>query len=229
MIKVSIVFSSGRGSTRTVAQHVHKGAAAFAACSAELIEIIPAHLGADGRWHDQAIMDRLAASDAIVFGAPTYMGSAHGLFKLFLDAGITPWVDQSWKDKIAAGFTNSGSRSGDKLIALQQMSIFAAQIGMVWIGVGDPPGGNLADSGISDVNLSGSWLGLMTQSVTDGDQRTAPHPGDLLTAERFGHRIARTTARWMIGAEAFPPRPITVQDAQSRNVAGSDEWRRFED
>ena len=137
MIKVSIVFSSGRGSTRTVAEHVYKGAAAFTACSAELIEIIPAQLGPDGRWHDQAIMDRLAASDAILFGAPTYMGSAHGLFKLFLDAGITPWVDQSWKDKIAAGFTNSGSRSGDKLIALQQMSIFAVQMGMVWVGIGE--------------------------------------------------------------------------------------------
>jgi NAD(P)H dehydrogenase (quinone) len=229
MTNVSIVFSSGRGRTRTVAHHIHKGATAFPNSSAELIEIVPAQLGEDGRWHDQEIMDKLAATDAIVFGAPTFMGSAHGLFKLFLETGIAPWVVQGWKDKIAAGFTNSGSRSGDKLMTLQQISIFAAQMGMVWVGVGDQPGGNYSDSRVSDVNVNGSWLGLMTQSVSDGTELNAPHPGDLLSAERIGRRIARTTARWMMGSESFPPQPTNDREARRRNVAGTDEWRKFED
>jgi NAD(P)H dehydrogenase (quinone) len=54
----------------------------------QLIKIVPAQIDNVGRWRDDEIMKRLLASDAIVFGAPTYMGSAHGLFKLFLEAGI---------------------------------------------------------------------------------------------------------------------------------------------
>jgi NAD(P)H dehydrogenase (quinone) len=226
---IAIVYSSGHGHTRTVAEHIHRGAAAFPETNAELIEITFDQIGADGRWMDDAIMTRLTAADAIVFGAPTYMGSAHGLFKLFLETGFTPWLDQVWKDKIAAGFTNSASRSGDKLIAIEQMAIFAAQMAMVWVGVGDQPGGNFSDSRVTDINVNGSWLGLITQSVADGTPENAPHLGDRHTAERFGRRIARTTARWMQGAQTFPPQPIAESEARRRNVAGLDEWRQFDD
>jgi NAD(P)H dehydrogenase (quinone) len=229
VINVAIIFSSGRGHTRTVAEHIKRGADAFPETRTDLIEVTSKQLGEDGRWHDADIMNRLAAADAIVFGSPTYMGSAHGLFKLFLETGITPWLDQVWKDKIAAGFTNSGSRSGDKLIALEQMAVFAGQMSMVWIGVGDQPGGNYSASRFTDVNVNGSWLGLMTQSIADGTPETAPHPGDLLTAERFGRRIARTTARWMMGAERFPPQRISESESRRRNVAGPEEWRKFQD
>ncbi|MFT4436540.1 flavodoxin family protein [Caballeronia sp. 15715] len=229
MTSVAIVYSSGHGHTRTVAEHIKQGADAFPGTTTELIEIKSSQLQADGRWHDDEIMTRLTKADAIVFGAPTYMGSAHGLFKLFLETGFTPWLGQEWKDKIAAGFTNSASRSGDKLIALEQMAIFAAQMSMVWVGVGDQPGGNYSASQYTDVNVNGAWLGLIAQSFGDGTPENAPHPGDLLTAERFGRRIARATARWMMGAEAFPPQPVSESESRRRNVAGMQEWRRFDD
>jgi NAD(P)H dehydrogenase (quinone) len=229
MTIVAIVYSSGRGRTRAVAEHIRRGAEAFPGTRTELIEITAAQLGDHGRWHDEDSMGRLAAADAIVFGAPTYMGSAHGLFKLFLEDGFTPWLGQVWKDKIAAGFTNSSSRSGDKLIALEQMAVFAAQMSMVWVGVGDPPGGNYSATRDTDVNLNGSWLGLMTQSIGDRPPEASPHPGDQLAAERFGRRIARVAARWMVGAAAFPPQPISEAESRRRNVAGPEEWRRFDD
>jgi NAD(P)H dehydrogenase (quinone) len=229
MTSIAIVYSSGHGHTRTVAEHIKQGADAFPGARADLIEITASQLQSDGRWHDDDIMARLARADAIVFGAPTYMGSAHGLFKLFLETGFTPWLDQVWKDKIAAGFTNSASRSGDKLIALEQMAIFAAQMSMVWVGVGDQPGGNYSASQYTDVNVNGAWLGLIAQSFGDGTPENAPHPGDLLTAERFGRRIARATARWMMGAEAFPPQPVSEKESRRRNVTGPHEWRKFDD
>ncbi len=136
MKTVSIVSSSGHGHTRVIAEHIGRGVDAFPGCRADLIEITAAQIADNGRWHDEDIMIRLASSDAIVFGAPTYMGSADGLFKLFLDNAIGPWFGQDWKDKIGAGFTNSSSRSGDKLMTLQQLSVFAAQMGMVWVGIG---------------------------------------------------------------------------------------------
>ncbi len=162
MVKVAIIYSSGHGHTRTVAEHIQKGASAFSGVQADLMQVLPEHVGPNGRWFDKEIMQNLAAADAIVFGAPTYMGSMHGLFKLFLEHAFAPWVDQEWKDKIAAGFSNSSSRSGDKLVALEQMAVFAAQMNMIWVGVGDQPGGNYSASRSSDVNLSGSWLGVAT-------------------------------------------------------------------
>ena len=35
------------------------------------------------------------------------------------------WSRLEWKDKLAAGFTNSASQNGDKLNSLIQMAIFA--------------------------------------------------------------------------------------------------------
>lgn len=229
MANVAIVYSSGHGHTKVVAEHVRKGAIEYPQTSVDLIEITIAQIDEKGRWHDEGIMMQLAGADAIVFGAPTYMGSAHGLFKLFLENGFTPWLDQTWKDKIAAGFTNSASRAGDKLVALEQMAVFAAQMGMIWVGVGDQPGGNFTASRYTDVNVNGSWLGLIAQSFPDGTSETAPHPGDLLTAERFGRRIARTTARWMTAAETYPVQKISESESRRRNLAGMDEWRRFDD
>jgi NAD(P)H dehydrogenase (quinone) len=225
MGSVAIVYSSGHRHTQKVAKHISKGVDAFPGAHSDLIQILPSHINEKGRWYNEEIMTRLDKSDAIIFGAPTYMGSAHGLFKLFLEHGFAPWLDQEWKDKIAAGFTNSASRSGDKLIALEQMAVFAAQMAMVWVGVGDQPGGNYVASRNTDVNLNGAWLGLITQSISDEAEENSPHPGDRLTAERFGRRIARTTSRWMLGAEAFPSQRISEVESQRRNIAGLEEWR----
>jgi hypothetical protein len=46
------------------------------------------------------------------------------------------WLQQRWKDKLAAGFTNSGSLYGDKANALGELCCFAAQHGMLWISLG---------------------------------------------------------------------------------------------
>jgi len=229
MVKVAIIYSTGHGHTRTVAEHIQKGASAFAGVQVDVMQILPEQIGANGRWFDETIMQNLAAADAIVFGAPTYMGSMHGLFKLFLEHAFAPWVGQEWKDKIAAGFTNSSSRSGDKLIALEQLAIFGAQMNMIWVGVGDQPGGNYSASQTTDVNLGGSWLGLATQSIGDAAPEDSLHAGDRLTAERFGRRIARTASRWRLGAQAFPAQPVSAAETRRRNIAGLDEWRRFDD
>jgi multimeric flavodoxin WrbA len=72
----------------------------------------------------------------------------------FLEGAFQPrWFEQRWKDKVAAGFTNSASQNGDKLTTLFQLSIFAMQMGMIWVGVSDLPGNNWsggARSGLTD-------------------------------------------------------------------------------
>lgn len=142
----------------------------------------------EGRFQDDALMEKLGACDGIVFGCATYMGSGSAIFKAFLEAAFRPhWLEQRWKDKIAAGFTNSASQNGDKFATLLQLILFAMQMGMIWVGVGDLPGNNWSGGLPSDLNRLGTWLGAMGQSNAD---EATPSTGDIDTAERFGKRVA---------------------------------------
>lgn len=191
-IKVAIVYHSGYGHTAVVAQHVAKGAGEVPGVEATLYKA--EDFGADkGPW------DQLAAADAIIFGAPTYMGSASAQFKQFADASSKVWFTQGWKDKLAAGFTNSGSWSGDKLNTLVQFATLAAQQGMNWVNLGMMPGFNKKGSTPEDLNRVGAYLGLMTQSNIDEGPDTAPLPSDRKTAELFGRRVAEAAIRWSKG------------------------------
>ncbi len=87
------------------------------------------------RWND------LACAEAIIFGAPTYVAGASAEFKAFEEASSRAVMSQGfqWRNKLAAGFTNSGARSGDKLSTLIQLALFAAQHAMHWINLDLPP------------------------------------------------------------------------------------------
>jgi len=179
MTKVAIVFHSGFGHTKVVAERVQAGAESVPGTHASLIPVeeIEAH------WTD------LEAADAIVFGSPTYMGNVSGPFKMFMDASSKPWYERKWKDKLAAGFTISGSPSGDKLNTLQSLMIFAMQHGMVWVGMADLPQN---DEG---TNRLGSFSGVMAQAGQVSPD-VEPNLADRNSAERLGQRIATATARW---------------------------------
>ena len=101
MTQVAIVYHSGYGHTRRMAQSVAEGAAKHA-------QVHSIEIDAEGNVPESA-WQTLLDSDAIVFGSPTYMGSVSWQFKKFADATSKPWFTQQWKDKLAAGFTNSAS------------------------------------------------------------------------------------------------------------------------
>ncbi|MCB1484106.1 MAG: flavodoxin family protein [Hyphomicrobiaceae bacterium] len=193
MINIAIVYHSGFGHTKVVAEHVAKGAASIAGTTANLFKAEDLASPDSGPWEE------LARADAIIFGAPTYMGSASAPMKQFLDASSKVWFTQGWKDKIAAGFTNSAAWSGDKFATLSQFAVVAAQHGMIWAGLGLMPGNNSSKASIEDVNRVGSFLGLMTQANVDESAEIAPPQADRKTAELFGARIAHVAARWKKG------------------------------
>lgn len=189
MASIAIIFHSGYGHTAAVAESVREGAAAVAGASVTLIRIQNDGTIGEAEW---AALD---AADAIVFGAPTYMGSASGPFKTFADATSKVWMRQGWKDKFAAGFTNSGSWAGDKQVTLIQMVTLAAQHGMLWIPFGMMPGYNSSKGSPNDLNRTGHFLGLGTQANTDEGADTAPPAADRETAKAFGRRVAETVLR----------------------------------
>jgi len=186
MVDIAIVYHSGYGHTARQAQAVADGVEGVADAKAILIPVdkIEEH------WAT------LETADGIVFGSPTYMGSVSGPFKTFMDASSKPWYARAWKDKVAAGFTNSASQSGDKLNTLIQLAIFAAQHGMVWVGLDTLPGNNNSKGSVEDLNRLGSFLGAMAQSNADQGADVAPPEADLRTAAVLGARVAATALRF---------------------------------
>jgi len=186
MAKISITYHSGFGHTEKVAFSIAEGAKNSGA-DVNIIKVT------DISEKDWATLDE---SDAIIFGAPTYMGGVSAEFKKFIDLSSTKWFQHKWKNKIAAGFTNSGSYSGDKLGALLQLAINAAQHGMIWVGQAEMPPQSKGVEGpkSTDINRIGSFLGLMTQANNDSPEITPP-AGDIETAKIFGKRVAEIAAK----------------------------------
>lgn len=195
--KIVIVYHSGYGHTRKVAEAVAEGSGgALIAIDAE--GNLPA-----GGW------EQLQAADAIVFGAPTYMGGPSWQFKKFADASSKPWFGKQWRNKLAAGFTNSASLYGDKGQTMQALFTLAQQHGMLWTGSGMMPANTKAHTR-ADVNHIGSSLGLMTATPSDAsvDEMVA---GDLATARAFGQRVAEAAKLF---APAAAPRQASISQPE---------------
>lgn len=190
MPKVAVVYHSGFGHTKAVASSIARGAAGVDGVDATLISVDDLPPPASDRTLT-GLWTELDAADAIIMGCPTYMGSVSARFKVFMETSGGIWGRQGWKDKLAAGFTNAGGLSGDKLNCLIDIAMFAAQHSMIWVSQGlfyDAEG----------VNRMGSWLGMQAQS-DDGPADQTPPPEDHRTAELFGERVALATARWVRG------------------------------
>ena len=184
MTKEVVVYHSGYGHTKKVAEQVAKGASSVAQTEVTLLSVEEV----------QGDFTPFNEADGIIFGAPTYMGSYSAQFKAFIDAASKIWLKQGWKDKLAAGFTNSGGLSGDKLNTLHSLYVNAMQHSMIWVSAG------IATAGPSpnDINRIGSYSGLMTQADNASPEVTPPQ-ADLQTAEQFGARFAHAVARWVKG------------------------------
>lgn len=178
---IVIVYHSGYGHTRKVAESVAEGS------GGTLLAI-----DADGHIPDDG-WDRLAHADAIIFGSPTYMGNVSWQFKKFADATSKVWAAQGWKDKLAAAFTNSASIAGDKQTTLYTLFTLAQQHGMLWVGTGMMPS-NAKASTRDDVNYLSSFSGLATAAPSDASPDEMS-PGDMRTAFLFGKRVRAAAER----------------------------------
>lgn len=195
MAKIVVVYHSGFGHTKGVAERVLKGALSVGGVEGALVSVgeLPApdaQRQYHGRWAE------LNAADAIVFGAPTYMGDISAAFKKFMEDSSAIWYGQQWKDKLAAGFSNSGGLSGDKLHSLHSLSVFASQHSMIWVSTGVMPSEYTRDG--LNLNRLSSFTGLMTQAHQAAPEES-PIEADKQTAERFGARVAQATLRWVKG------------------------------
>jgi multimeric flavodoxin WrbA len=181
MTSIAIVYFSGYGHTAKQAEAVRAGAASVG----------KAHLYAIDQNGDlpEGALEELADADAIIYGSPTYMAGPAWQFKKFADSTSKGWFTQAWKNKVAAGFTNSASVNGDKGVTVDYFFHLAMQHGQIWVGTGLLPS-NKKESGPQDVNWSSGFAGALAISPADASPEEAPRSGDLETARLLGARVA---------------------------------------
>lgn len=175
MSNIAVVYYSGYGHTKVVAETFAQ------TIQASLIEI-----DQNGEIPEQA-WQTLSEAKGIVFGAPTYMGSAPWQFKKFADATSKVWFTRGWQDKVFAGFTNSASLNGDKQVTLIQLQTLASQHGGIWVSLGLLPA-NTKEAKREDVNNLGGSVGLLVQTPSDASVDEIP-TGDLETAKLYAQRV----------------------------------------
>lgn len=191
---IAVAYHSGFGHTAVLAEAVAAGAV---------------HAGADvtmvavGAMTDEA-WNVLDGADAIVFGSPTYMGNVSAAFQSFAEQTGRRCIDGTWSDKVAAGFTNSGGRSGDKLNTLTSLAVFAAQHRMHWVSLGLPPGHNSSFGSEDDLNRLGFFLGAGAQTDVDAPP-DGVHPSDVATCRHLGQRVAATARQLNLGRAVSSP------------------------
>lgn len=183
MAKVAIVYHSGFAHTKVLAEAVAKGAASVPGTQVDLVPVAEA----------EAKADTVNAADAIIFGSPTYMGDVSGPFKTWADTTAKVWFGQGWKDKLAAGFTNSSGPSGDKVNTLQSMWTLAMQHSMIWISQGIMVGTKQGDV---TLNRLSSWGGTMATSLNEAPGPNNPSQDDQATGEALGKRVAEIAKKF---------------------------------
>jgi NAD(P)H dehydrogenase (quinone) len=190
---MAIAYHSGFGHTAVLADAVAAGAREAGAD----VMLIAVDRMTDVDW------DILDAADGIVFGSATYMGNVSAGFQAFAEQTGRRCQNGTWRDKVAAGFTNSGAKSGDKLNTLVSLAVFAAQHHMHWVSLGLGAGWNSATGSENDLNRLGFWLGAAAQTDVDANAEGV-HPADVQTCHHLGYRVAMVTRQLNIGRSASP-------------------------
>ncbi|OBF35004.1 NADPH-dependent FMN reductase [Mycobacterium sp. ACS1612] len=183
-----MAYHSGFGHTAVLADAVAAGARQASAH----VHVIAVDRITDEQW------DILDAADGIVFGTATYMGNVSAGFQTFSEQTGRRCLNGTWRDKVAAGFTNSGAKSGDKLNTLMSLAVFAAQHHMHWVSLGLGPGWNSSAGSENDLNRLGFWLGAGAQTDVDADFDQV-HSSDVQTCRHLGWRVAVVTRQLTVG------------------------------
>ena len=113
------------------------------------------------------------------------MGGPAWQFKKFADACSKLFEPQAWKDKLAAGFTNSASVSGDKSSTITHFWTLAMQMGQIWVGTGLLPASKKSSTP-ADINWSSGFGGAHAVS-----------PETLRSTKRRASAIWRPPSYWV--------------------------------
>ncbi|NUF36639.1 flavodoxin family protein [Acinetobacter lactucae] len=181
MKTAAIIYHSRQGHTQFIAQQIQTGI-----LSHQDIEVDS--LNAEDIINSPEILIRY---DGLIWGSPTYLGGVSSKLKQLMDATGPLWKQQSFKGKLAAGFTVSSLPAGDKQSTLISIFTFCMQHGMLWVGNPILPEQHQGVAYAKAANRLGSWSGLMAQAE-HGSNADGFDEGDIKTAQQFGENFALT-------------------------------------
>ncbi len=187
MRTIVVISHSVTGRTAQLAGAVARGIE-LAGASARAFEILGKDI-VEGRYVAESALAAIDEADAVVFGAPTFMGGPSAQFKAFADATSDRWETQRWSGKLAAGFTSGGYMNGDQTSTLRYFALLAAQHGMLWLGVDIAAGAD---------KVGRNRLGVQLGAAAYAPDRTV-EATDLETAAYLGRRVAQTASQFRGG------------------------------
>jgi NAD(P)H dehydrogenase (quinone) len=148
--KILIVYYSRFGVLKLLAERIAEGAHQAMNAEASLLQVEDQPIeefrpGEDEQMMAQrraAVVNRLAAADALIVGAPSYFGSmASPLKRLFEDcvtaSGLAspdrsrPWRHFLFRNKVGAAFTSSATPHGGNEQTLQSILTMLMHLGMI--------------------------------------------------------------------------------------------------
>lgn len=203
-LRVVIVYYSRFGAVRALADHIAAGVRRVAGVEATLLEVEERPV--DEPWAGEsredvaprraAVVNRLAAADALIVGAPAYFGSmASPVKRLFEDCAVAgnppvsdrsrPWHGDLFRDKVGAAFTASATSHGGNEQALHSILTMLMHLGMLVVTPGQSePILEHEDAPYGPTAISGP----------DGDR--LPAVAEQRAAHELGQRVALITA-WL--------------------------------
>jgi len=147
ILKISIVYYSLYGHTHRLAEAVAEGVNEVKGADLKLYRI-PETLSEDALNKKGALeaqkeivlpptctLDDLASSDAIIFGAPTYLGCFCGQMHQFMDSTGPLWEKNALVGKVGSVFTSTGSQHGGQEAALLSFHTTLLHHGMIIVGL----------------------------------------------------------------------------------------------
>jgi NAD(P)H dehydrogenase (quinone) len=191
MSKVLVLYYSSYGHIETLASAIAEGAreAGAQVDIKRVPELVPDDVARNMHFKlDQAapiaMVDDLAAYDAIIIGAGTRFGRISSQMASFLDQAGGLWMRGALHGKIGGAFTSTGTQHGGQETTLFSIITNLLHFGMVIVGLDYGHTGQMTTTEIT----GGSPYGATT--IAGGDGSRIPSENELVGARYQGRRIA---------------------------------------
>lgn len=203
-MKVLVLFYSTYGHVYRLAQAMVEGAREVAG-SEVVLKRVPETLSPDvikamGATEAQkafagvpvAVVDDLAAADAIIFGTPTRFGNMAGQMRQFLDATGALWAQGKLVGKVGSVFTSSATQHGGQESTILSFHTTLLHHGMLIVGLPYAFAGQMR----LDEITGGSPYGTSTIAGGKGERMASENE---LAAARFQGRHVAQIAKKLFG------------------------------
>jgi NAD(P)H dehydrogenase (quinone) len=206
-VRILVVYCTRGGTLRALAEEIAAGARGVGGVEVDLCELSEQPVGELRPGETEAamlarragILNRIAASDALVVGAPAYFGSMASSLKRFLEDCATapsplrpdrsrPWRTFLFRDKVGAAFTASATPHGGNEQALHSMLTALMHLGLL-----------VVTPGLREPVLEDPSAPYGATAVTGVGEPHGLAEAEREEARRLGQRVAERAAWVAIG------------------------------